>query len=637
MKKYLSFIAIFILIIFAPVMAAENNIPLRDAIEERGGTAKWNTEDETIHLLLDGAEYVITPNSYRITVNGAKMALTRRVVVTEGRAYISNADFDKLFAPRGLMLSHLAGVYAEAFELTIELPSNPGAQIYWTIDGNEPTPGIARYVTRGDTMIQVSGVANEGRILIQDRTGAWENSMLAHYSDTWYRRYHILPLAGAEMLQGTTLKIRAFENDEPVTDTVTSTFIIAADAAVRFNHRPIISITAPYDEFLYIYANSDPNDGIRRRETFGFEYFEPNAKGEYELAFALPGVAQLGGNYSRSNAQRTFNVHFARGALNGVITHPIFEGVDRVYRMRLWNGGNAFGWDHFRDAFVQKASENLNVPFAESNLAIMFVNGEYWGFTTLREWTSNAEYVSTHFGIAPNNVAIIDRDHAPIDGVPTLFDEVAEGNEAIVWALYEEVLKFVTTHDMSTDYARERFFNEFFDEANFIDYLIANTFFNNEDWPQNNLRFFRAITPNPDSGNPYEDGKWRFILHDMDMASRPGAVRLTESRFPVLKQVHRLAPEINHMFLVLNNPAFAEKFVARAEYVLDNYYHPENLVSVHQAFYNLYRPLLPEMYTRFAFRPSVEESLHNFESHFGQMRNFIKNRDAYYRALLKGL
>jgi len=339
---------------------------------------------------------------------------------------------------------------------------------------------------------------------------------------------------------------------------------------------------------------------------------------------------------SRANSQRTINVNLVRGQLNGLVEYPIFDGLYELYRFRLWNGGSNFINDFIRDPFAQTASEELNVRGGDNRLAIKFINGEFWGFTTIREHTSNRHFVSTRFGIDVDNIAVMDRNADRVTlGATGVTDLVADGDEATVLKLYDELIEFLMSYDMTSDYARERLFDEFFCQYNFMDYLIANTFFNNADWPHNNVRYFRAIVPDPYSPNPYNDGRWRFILHDMDLAPpRSTSDRYNRSIFSTLYELHsqvdRWGLWLNYAFLVLNNPTFAEQFRARALYVLANHYTQEQLLYLYDEFYAQYAPLLPEMYNRFAIRGNVDDSINHFNRRSQQLRRFLLHREYYY-------
>ena len=559
-----------------------------------------------------------------------------------------NTRISEPFDDNEFILSAAPGFHDEPFDLIVSIPSIPEAVIYWTIDGNEPTPGEDRFIVRGDRLIQVSGrLPKNGEIGVHDRSGYWRYAILTSYFEEWRHnpdvRLHgnVRPARGAEILQGTAFRFRGFINQEAVTEILTATYIVAPDAAERFTHRPVIMVTAPYEEFLYIYSNACTHDLVNmptRRRVFNYEYYEWRGTA-HERIFNMLGSTSLGGSWSRMHSQRTLNVHLSRGELNGVVTHPIFDGLYELYRFRLWNGGSGpFRQDHMRDIFAQTASAELNALYSDHNLAIKFINGEYWGFISIREHTTNAEFIHTRTGIAKNNIAIMERTWFERDEDGNHIrdpNNVNAGPQDWVRHTFNELIDFTFSYDLSTDYARERLFYEYFCQDNFIDFVIAHTFFNDVSFPQNNVRFFRAIVPDcQNANNPYNDGRWRFILHDMDAApcGYTGAPLIyTESRFNMLyRPTNNRA--IARVFGVFNNQMFVEQFVERALWVLDNDFHQDRLLALHDEFVAKYEPLLPEMYNRFPVRGgNIENSLSNFHYFRLQLRTFLENREYYYR------
>jgi len=550
-------------------------------------------------------------------------------------------DPEEPFYDGSFVLSAMPGFHDEAFDLIVSIPLADDVVIYYTIDGAEPQPGEDRFITRGENSIQVSGrLPESGQIRVEDRSGYWRESILTyHHTDRIRSRPDVRPASGAEILQGTAFRFRGFVDGEPVTETITATYIIAADAGARFAYRPIIAVTAPYEEFIFIYRRTartaTPQNLTAHRRIFNYEYFEYGAGG-YMPIFNLQGSTSLGGDVSRNYAQRTFDVLLSRGELDGVVTHSIFPGLHELYGFRLCNGGQSFMWDHMRDPFVHTASSGLTILHEDSNLAIKFINGEFWGFVTMCEDTSSRHFITTRTGVASDNTAILDIEDGSLIG-----KSASEGSESVVAALYGEFVEFITLHDMSTDYSRERLFNEFLCQDNFMDYLVANTFFNNRGWPNDRMRMFRAITPDPASENPYDDGKWRFVLYSMDAAPRHSARAHAESFSQIYVLLNGEESSVlyglQRIFLVLNNPTFVEQFRERALYVLDTYFQTDALLALHSELISQYEPLLPEMYNRFAIEGTVEESISNFHRRTRQLADFLSTRGHHYRRQLDEL
>lgn len=573
-----------------------------------------------------------------------------------------------------IVLSVSPGFHDRPFDLAVSIPSMPDAAIYWTIDGNEPTPGEDRFITRGEQQIQVSGrLSDDGMIAVQDRSGHWRDSILAHHSETWHYRDTVfntpafdlppvLPYNNVDLLQGTAFRFRGFVGGEPVTEVVTATYIIEPNAPNRFVGMPIMSLTLGYEDFLYLYGTpfrnyADLNADITRQRNFYYEYFEYDAGG-YERIFGILGSTRLGGNSSRLQPLITLNAHLSRGDLDGVITHPIFDGLDRLYRFRLWNGGQTFWTDHMRDPFAQTASRNLNVLFSDTQLAIKFINGEFWGFTNIREHTSNAHFVHTRTGLDFGNITIFDRGWHHHDGNWPIGqrgdllvkDALEAGSTAISWQLYHQLRDFAMSYDFTTDAAVARLFDEFFCKDNFMDYIIANTFFASTDWGFNNMRFFRAINPNPNHPNPYNDGRWRFILHDMDSALWTGWIEESlhnrnldmfnfldpQANYNAERIINK-AFEFNYIFDIFKNPTFAETFRERAIYVLEEHFRQDMLLELLDEFTAMYQPLLYDMYNRFVIQGTPSNTMDSFFEHNRRLREFILHREDIYRRHLDGM
>ena len=71
------------------------------------------------------------------------------------------------------------------------------------------------------------------------------------------------------------------------------------------------------------------------------------------------------------------------------------------------------------------------------------------------------------------------------------------------------MINFINTHDMNTDESRE-FLKQHMELEEFFDYVIAQIYFANTDWPGNNIKYWRPRN---------SDGVWRWMAYDMDATS----------------------------------------------------------------------------------------------------------------------
>ena len=637
-----------------------------------GGTINANkteaSEGETITITAVPAKdflleaIIVSPEPADLVVsnNRVTFTVTENVTVTVNFMSLGEIEF-----------SHTPGVYEAAFDLTVSFPANPNAVIYWSLDGTEPVPGSP--VTRNNNIVTGS-VLPGNKINVAARTKGRDATVLTRFYNTWSRKANQGPANGSQILTGNAYRFRAFVDDKPVSETVIASYFIIPGAATKYDNNPIISINAPYQPFYDLYAAADrfnPPDNSIGRQDFNYEYFALEG-GSYKRQFSLLGSTSLGASWTRDNAQRTFNVHFRRGSLNGTITYPIFEGSrpEGIYRFRLWSGGNNFvgprdwsmGSDHFRDAFVQKASAQLNVPYSEWNLAILFIDGEYWGFTQLRQQTDNAAFAEDRLGMEASNIVIMDRGAQQLPGQSWSYyvDLVEEGDTTVAGNLYSQLESFVTANLSSgtpSDTVVSDLFNTYIAKDNFIDYLIVGTFFNSTDWPQNNVRFWRAITPKND-GNPNNDGRWRFTLHDLDQAANgitwggPGSFNGSNyadgSRFSNLINAtigvsDGGGPPFNRVWKVLNNKNFVDEFTQRALYVMDEYFDPAKTGPLYDDWLARFTPLLTDMYERWAINSgdNVTNAYNNTRNSFNlttsNVKFFLNNRRSFYLSQLNAL
>jgi len=526
-------------------------------------------------------------------------------------------------------LSNTPGIFNFEFNLQVT-HNNPNARIYYTIDGTEPSPGSRRRIN-GTT---VNGrIGDDGQIVVRDRSSRIRSTILSRHTQTHALRGR--PARGVDIPAGTTFKFRAFAFGTPIGETITATYIVWRNFAQEFDGVPVISITAPYNNFVELYwDNVRSEDPVRH--VYHYEFFEHNGtSNRYERKFNMPGSTQLGGGRgSRARPQRVFNVHMARGDLDGHITHEVFEGLNDLTRFRLWNNSNNFWRCLMREPFAQKAAylAGMNVIHSDYRLAMKFINGEFWGFTTIREHTSNNFFTSARLGIEPRNrTAII--DFSDIWGPMAIDIQEAAGGRT--QKLYDDLRAFVISHDLTQDVNIDRLFDEFFCIENTIDYIITRTFFDTGGW-FDNTRIVRAVYPDTTSNNPNMDGRWRFILNDFDGAIPTHHNGNSFNR--IFTTSINMVPNIIYR-QILNNPTFVQQFVDRANELMTDGLDKESLVELFEYMRDERLVLLPAHFNRFSMTNSrtVSSSLANFNYHTNIVHRFITNRHAYYQQHLNWL
>lgn len=225
------------------------------------------------------------------------------------------------------------------------------------------------------------------------------------------------------------------------------------------------------------------------------EYFSADSSLQFEGNMGL----KIHGGWSRGNSQKSFRLKFRDEYGMQAVNYPLIPDKPHVTRYRgfnLRNGGNAY-WDYrCHDAMLQRATKGTHTDYMGYSPAIVFLNGEYWGFMEIRE-ILDEDWVESNHGIDTDESTVISYNYMGFN--------VINGTDASFYPMYETI--------MNTDPASDTFFPQvasLLDIENYADYIITQTYWCNGDWSNgwlNNTKFWH---------DDREGGKWRFMLMDLD-------------------------------------------------------------------------------------------------------------------------
>jgi hypothetical protein len=208
---------------------------------------------------------------------------------------------------------------------------------------------------------------------------------------------------------------------------------------------------------------------------------------------------KIHGGWSRGNEQKSFRIQ-AKGKFGmEEMVYPMIPDKPYITAFKgfnLRNGGNAYAEYRFHEALIERTTRETNVDYMSYAPAIVFLNGEYWGFMEIRE-NLDQHYIANNHDISASDATVVSANYMGFN--------VINGNPDSFYALHE----YATQNDPSV--------NGYFDEIssrldieNYADYIIAQTYWANGDWSngwQNNTKLWHDDRPG---------GKWRFMLMDMD-------------------------------------------------------------------------------------------------------------------------
>ncbi len=413
-----------------------------------------------------------------------------------------------------LYVSHLPGHYNGTIKLDIK-SSDPNHEIYYSIDGSKPE--ITEYCLF-DRELELEQIITDDLddyplttsvdgILANDHEGKCVSDI---YNNNIQRTGNY-PMFQKQNTVSITVVNK--ETKEEVMSRTLTYIIDDQDYTI-----PVVSVTMPYDDW-FGEENGMYNkirEEIEKRAYLEYFDFEND---EY---FSLNTRIKLGGNWTLGYPMRTLNLNFNKdeyGNKNDPVKVPVFgdrvtrgdrsKRLTKLRRFRLHSGGNSFeSSTGFNDAVIQAMMEDSNAATAGYRPCITYLNGEYWGLYYIREHYKDI-YFENNYDVEKDDVNFYE-----LKGGFLLDDGDEETGEAALNSL----LDYINNKDFSDYNVYKTFIDEYIDEASFIDLFLAEAYASNWDFVgnNNNLKMWRVSKVDPD--NPYTDGKWRFVLHDIDFA-----------------------------------------------------------------------------------------------------------------------
>ena len=215
---------------------------------------------------------------------------------------------------------------------------------------------------------------------------------------------------------------------------------------------------------------------------------------------------RIQGGVSRGYYPKSLNI-FARDEYGDNRLNYDFWGTGYIpKRVTLTCGGNDY-YTKIRDRLGCELSEGTNIATMHYEPYVLFLNGEYWGLFYLTE-KYDAQYIEYYYGV--------DRGENDENIIVIKNGEIEVGIEEDEHDLYDTMVDFIEDNDMSIE-ENYRKACELIDMDSFIDYFAIESYIARiGDWPKSNYALWRSRNI---SDQPYEDGKWRWMLFDVNSKS----------------------------------------------------------------------------------------------------------------------
>ena len=385
-----------------------------------------------------------------------------------------------------------------------------------------------------------------------------------------------VPNSGSEVYQYSlsvdktmVIRAQAFREDYLPSKVVTRTYFIDEPTQL-----PIVSVaTDPHNLWddetgIYVegtngipgYCSSDPKNWNQPWEKpISLEMYEADRS----FAFRMNAGMQIGGGCTRLYPQKTLAVYARSEYSFREIEYPLFRDkpILRYNNLLLRNSGQDWWRAMFRDGMMHTlVKDQMDIDWQAYKPAIVFLNGAYWGIHGIRE-KHNEHYLAANYGIDPYAIDILTGNR-----------QVKQGSADH----YQAMMEYIENNHLSVDQHYNWVASQM-DINEYLNYVIAEIYFANIDWPGGNIKYWRQQG---------EKHKWRWILFDLDLGfgahSRGQYYSNTLENATAPEGTYYANPSWSTFLLrsLLDNSDFRNRFIQRFASHLNVTFEPQRVITI---------------------------------------------------------
>ena len=519
-------------------------------------------------------------------------------------------------APAELTFETAPGFYEEETAVYLSIPE--GSTVYYTFTGEDPVSAMSsRKMFRYSPETGIVLEAVEGKI--------------SYYGLTVRTRY-------ADGTWG---------------DSVRSTYVVGEGATERFTTMAVFITCDPdklfgYEEGILVLGKTradwlaaNPGEKVIAISPAGYNLRGWASEREVNVEFFDMEGNQLinqsvgvrpAGAYSRAAKLKSLKL-FARKdyeEINFRFDYPLYGEVyteDGAGRLRLdykrvllrSTSSDLSGGAQLRDELKHRAVALSGFPGAQTvSPCSVYINGEYYGCMWMHDVICD-DYFEENYGYYPGVMGVVSGPEMDKPDKRYEIDSMEEDQH--MYDDYNAMYNKYKVADMRDDAVYDEFC-QVVDVENYLFYYAINTYINNLDWPYNNHKAYRYYAAPGEEYQPGTvfDGRWRFLVHDMDSREKVGNRLLpdyllskSQSRRSELFQALMKRDECKEMYVsycleVMNGAFSPEVFTALADEM-----HEERLAEA-------------TLYTTTS--KYKVNSMSNIEEQMNLIRTFAKDRPA---------
>ncbi|ORX78306.1 hypothetical protein BCR32DRAFT_301816 [Anaeromyces robustus] len=506
----------------------------------------------------------------------------------------------------------------DSIELEIKT-KDPNAIIYYTLDGTIPTENSTIY---------------EKPLLLKNKS--LEENVLCNFNVSGK---HFIP--SIKVNKGNVIRAVAKLSNDELTNVVNNLFDY---------ENGIYVLGKDYDDWIKVdpsrvntpYYSTTENfnrKGRKYEKPATIEYFPSN---KTEVTFSQDVGIRLKGRASRTYYQKSFRF-VAREEYGGKknIKYEIIPGnlrsdgkgpVNKYKSFSLRNAGNDSEYAKMRDIVLQELIKNDYFETQQTDFAIAFVDGEYWGIYDVYE-EYNDNYIANNYDIDNNNVIVVK------SGFPTTI----ESGEEEDMQYYKNITNFILNNDLSIQSNYDKVSNQW-DVIGYAWYaafyvytdVIDGYYYQDGNWAMWRVR-------EPDSSVPKADGKWRMMMYDTEYSTGMYNEALDFTR-DVLKDIvnpkttnRKIMGSTNAKITrsLLNNKEFKNRFINALCDMKNVHFEINRVQNLIDEKENLLLPMIEEHILRNGPIGDLDDPIGKFKEKVNNFRNYMKERYGLFMEMIQ--
>ena len=517
--------------------------------------------------------------------------------------------------------SRISGFYPDNFKL--KLFSEENYTIYYTVDSTDPRNSSSAIKFKDYILIyDKSPEPNIYSAIGINDSSPVSIAIQSRYSVPFY------PVDKAMIIRAVTKN-----PDGDFSEIITKTYFVTNEALYKYQDLTVVSlVTSPenlYDPDYGIYVSGNKyqeeknkirgeDDGPFNARKAGSNFQQKGKEWERESFITIFDKGEINlqqkvglrikGAYTRMYPGKSFNI-FAKKKYGkkkiktNILTDNYDMNGNPITSYKSLSLRNIYDSGRLRDKFGRDlfyVREGLTAPNMRN--AALFLNGEYWGLYLIQEKLDDV-FIAKNYLLSKDKI-VLGKANKYQNGPEEEFN-----NFNYFCGNYSE--KDVSN---ATIYSKIK---NYIDMDSFVDLFATGLYIANSDWPGNNDGEWKYVDE-PIEGNKFSDGKWRFIIYDLDYSmSSPNS-----NSFMSAERKSKYAYVRLYLNLVKNSSEFKHKLVNTVCDYANNVYDDETVNNLIEK----YREECTDMVANSQLRWSSK----NYKS---VLEGFSSCKTSYFKAL----